>query len=161
MNGKLKPFERSGNIVPHRDEFVKQMTELGLSRKQAIKKFYEVRDEEVWVNDEYKVDIDRNPPHGFAGIKVIGITVRRLDREHIHDWRDLQAIKNMLVGNEYEAIELYPAESRLYDSANQYWLWVFTDEEGKPVTLPVGLTGARVVSDKQVLKSKNRPLEQT
>lgn len=32
-------------------------------------------------------------------------------------------IKNELLGPEYEAIELFPAESRLLDSANQYHLF--------------------------------------
>jgi hypothetical protein len=37
----------------------------------------------------------------------------------VHDWRDLQRIKNQLVGPECEAVELYPAESRKVDTANQ------------------------------------------
>src|SRR4029079_9754071 len=38
-----------------------------------------------------------------------------------HDWREFQRIKNDLVGPEWEAIELYPAESRLLDPSN-YWI---------------------------------------
>jgi len=30
----------------------------------------------------------------------------------------------MIVGEEHEAFEVYPAESRLVDTANQYHLWV-------------------------------------
>jgi hypothetical protein len=45
----------------------------------------------------------------------------------VHDWRDLQRIKNELVGPECEAVELYPAESRLVDTANQYHLWADAD----------------------------------
>jgi hypothetical protein len=161
VNGKLNPFERSQNKLERRDEFVKKLTDHGMKRKEAIKKYYEKRDEEVWINDEYKVDIDRNAPHGFGpGVQVIGLAIRRQDRKHVHDWRDLQAIKNMLIGPEHEAIELYPAESRLYDSANQYWMWVFTDEDGGPVAIPIGLTGMRVVTDKSMFGTdQNRPFE--
>jgi hypothetical protein len=68
------------------------------------------------------------------------LSIKRLDKEPIHDWRDLQEIKNMLVGKQYEAVELYPAESRRVDSANQYHLWCFVQVEGSdeiPV-LPFG-----------------------
>jgi hypothetical protein len=44
----------------------------------------------------------------------------RLDGQAIHDWRELQRIKNEIVGDEIEAVELYPAESRLLDTANWY-----------------------------------------
>jgi hypothetical protein len=43
-------------------------------------------------------------------------------------WRDLQRIKNELIGPECEGFELYPAESRLVDTANQYWIWIFLDQ---------------------------------
>ena len=41
----------------------------------------------------------------------------------------------MIVGEEHEGFEVYPAESRLVDTANQYHLWVFVDAT---VRLPVG-----------------------
>lgn len=53
----------------------------------------------------------------------------------MHDCGDRQQIKNMIVGEEHESFELYPAESRLVDTAIQYHLWVFTDPA---VRLPVG-----------------------
>jgi len=52
------------------------------------------------------------------------LSIRRQDRQAIHDWRDLQEIKNQIVGPENEGVELYPKESRRADSANQYHLWV-------------------------------------
>lgn len=53
------------------------------------------------------------------------VSVRRNDREPVHDWRDLQRIKDELLGPEVEAVELYPANSRVVDAANQYHLWAF------------------------------------
>lgn len=48
-----------------------------------------------------------------------------IDQSAHHDWRDFQRIKNDLFGPEYEAIELYPAESRKVDPSNAYILFVF------------------------------------
>ena len=45
------------------------------------------------------------------------------DGEPRHDWRDMQRIKNDLVGEEWEAVELFPAESRLMDPSNYYLLY--------------------------------------
>jgi hypothetical protein len=39
----------------------------------------------------------------------------------------LQQIKNQLVGEECEAVELYPSESRLVDTCNVTHLWCVTD----------------------------------
>ena len=48
------------------------------------------------------------------------LSIKRRDRAPVHDWRELQQIKNMIVGDEHEGFEVYPAESRLVDTANQY-----------------------------------------
>jgi len=56
---------------------------------------------------------------------LVPLAIMRLDGQAIHDWRELQRIKNEIVGDEIEAVELYPAESRLLDTANWYWLWCF------------------------------------
>lgn len=71
-------------------------------------------------NDTYQVMCRLLPDdeHGMP-CKVVHLSIKRVDREVIHDWRDLQAIKNELVGEQFDAVELYPAEDRLVDSANQ------------------------------------------
>lgn len=69
--------------------------------------------------------------------------------------RELPAIKNELVGPENEGVELYPAESRLMDSANQYHLWVLTDPEKR---FPFGFT-SRVVTEEAFGKSVQRKFE--
>jgi hypothetical protein len=42
----------------------------------------------------------------------------------LHDWSELQSIKNALCGENREACEIYPARDRLADSPNQSHLWV-------------------------------------
>ena len=60
-------------------------------------------------------------------------------------------MQNELVGDECEAIELYPAESRLVDTANQYWLWCF------PYRIPLGFSSRLVGEMTPDSKGKQRP----
>jgi hypothetical protein len=80
-----------------------------------------------WANDVYNVTFRwRQRDTLFntdSGIIQLGISA--LDGTARHDWREFQAIKNQLAGEECEAFELYPAESRLLDPSNYYSLWCF------------------------------------
>lgn len=106
--------------------------------------------ERVYMNDVYQVHV-RLPRPG-----MVHLSIKRIDREPVHDWRDLQEIKNQICGSECEAVELYPAESRVVDTANQYHLWVCTDEKFR---FPFGFSGNRVVTDEAFAKSINRQLK--
>lgn len=80
----------------------------------------------MFQNNRYTVMVrmpDNDPTFG----RIIHLSIRRNDRGHARDWRDFQRIKNEIVGRDVEAVELYPAESRLVDAANQYHLWCFPD----------------------------------
>ena len=91
--------------------------------KKAIRKsMLEISRQENWRNDLYKWAV---MPVTTDGITELAIT--RLDREAIHDWRDIQRIKNDVMGAEREAVELYPSESRLVDTSNTYWLYVLPE----------------------------------
>lgn len=75
----------------------------------------------VFRNSRYQVVI-RVQQTVFGPVDWLSIV--RIDREPIHDWREFQRIKNELLGVEREGVELYPAESRLVDTTNQYHLFV-------------------------------------
>lgn len=91
----------------------------------------EVEGVEFWTNNHYtvtKYPLQPGLPVDEGGVgPMIHLSIRRADRKAVHDWRDFQRIKNELVGEEAEGIELYPAESRLVDGANQYHLFVFPE----------------------------------
>lgn len=91
-----------------------------------------------YVNDLYQIEV-KEMTHGF-----LHLNIRRRDGGVIHDWRHLQQIKNELVGEECEAIELYPAESRLVDTTNKYHLWACTDPTFR---FPVGFEERDVQDD--------------
>jgi len=106
---------------------------------------------EVFLNDVYQVSCSHIKIFDYPGVHL---SIKRIDRAPLHDWRELQQIKNELVGPEYEAVELYPAESRVVDTANQYHLWVII----KPgIRFPFGFNPTRAIrSEFQLGKSVNR-----
>jgi len=91
-------------------------------------------------------------------VRMTHLSIKRNDREAIHDWRELQRIKTELCGKEAEGVELYPAESRLTDRANQFHLWVLP--EGMP--WPFGFFDPRCVQGPEVAArtgAKQRPFD--
>lgn len=120
-------------------EFLRNAQAHGATREQAKRLLREMLAHEVYLSDcgTYQVAVDKSPPHGFgASIETVWhLSIKRVDRQPLHDWRALQAIKNAIAGPECEAIELYPAESRVVDTANQYHLFVFVDPDYR---IPVG-----------------------
>lgn len=137
MNGKLQPFTKIENAAgaPQVVGITMQMNVHPGAAPGAYPP-----DRERWENDEYSVWLNRKYPLGCH------LAIRRKDLQPAHDWRDLQAIKTALVGAEYEALELYPAESRVMDVANEAHLYVMVGINGEPVRIPVGNFGRREVN---------------
>lgn len=77
----------------------------------------------MYMNSRYTVSIFHPDGHD-----VWHLSIKRNDGAAVRDWRDFQRIKNELLGDEYEACELYPAESRLVDGANQFHLWAINGQ---------------------------------
>ncbi len=106
----------------------------------------DVSNDEIYMNDTYQVNVRRSSA-------ITHLSIKRRDKQPIHDWRDLQEIKNRLVGPEFEAIEIYPAESRRVDTANQYHLWVLP----AGAAVPFGFQ-SRCVSDDIGIGEQQRKL---
>ncbi|MEP6667653.1 MAG: hypothetical protein ABJF10_00785 [Chthoniobacter sp.] len=78
-----------------------------------------VRESASWItyrNNIYLVVIEMTSP-------LIHACIRRHDRRPCTDWNHMQQIKSELIGPEHEAVELFPAESRLINTTNEYHLW--------------------------------------
>jgi hypothetical protein len=149
MNGNLKPFLPGVLDLPPLDQFVDQYAGLSsaATREVLAGVYRHMQTQDVWLNDEYQVNVTKDSPHGFPDTTIWHLAIKRRDRESVHDWRDLQAIKNAIVGPEYEGIELYPAESRLMDTANSYHLFVFVQSGDRMMPqIPIGWT-ERTVSE--------------
>lgn len=140
MNGRLQRFLPGTLNLPPVDVFVaSQMRLPGVTEEHARAEHARLASHVVWLNDEYQVNVDQAPPHGFPGAVIWHLSIKRRNKNPVHDWRDLQAIKNVLVGPDFEAIEIYPASSRVVDTANQYHLWVFVEMDGvRAPKLPLG-----------------------
>jgi hypothetical protein len=54
------------------------------------------------------------------------LSIKRIDKSPARSWTDFQNIKNELIedGKDRYAVEIYPPEDRLVNTANQYHLWI-------------------------------------
>lgn len=109
--------------------------------------------EKIYLNDKYQVDV-RELTDGWKWLSF-----KHRDKIAIHDWREIQEIKNKIAGKEAEAVELYPSESRLVDTSNQYHLFVLPKGE----KFPFGYSDRVIVSGHDDYDgkggSKQRPFE--
>lgn len=92
---------------------------------------------EAWEDETYNVLLWRIPKRDLwdwseSPGATRYLSIARKDGAPAHDWLAFQRIKNELAGSEIEAVELYPAESRLVDSANRYLLWCYAPGERAP-----------------------------
>jgi len=111
----------------------------------------------IMQNDLYEVWIFDNPG-GDGWPEMWWLSIKRRDKHPIHDWRHLQRIKNELIGRENEGVELYPAESRKVDGANQYHLFVLKE---KGMAFPFGFCGRLVTGPEEDARigARQRPFE--
>lgn len=97
---------------------------------------------ELWLNSHYTVHLRYLEGAGNDN-GWLHLSIRHNDRKAVRDWRHFQRIKNDLAGDEREAIEIYPSETRLVDEANSYHLWVLPAGQ----QIPVGFTAGRLTGD--------------
>jgi hypothetical protein len=114
---------------------------------------------EIFMNSRYTVSVKPVEMGGMAWPDMVVLSIKRNDKAAIFDWRDMQKVKNELVGPEHEGIQLFPAESRLVDAANQVWIFVLAKDS---IRFPFGFPG-RYVSEGDVRTpygfSTQRPFE--
>jgi hypothetical protein len=143
----MKPFEKV-TIKPQSNKEISKLVSHSskIFRIPANQVLEEMKkDKEIWSNDQYIVVIRNQSSNDNLGqFNIIHLSIKRIDKKPIHSWRDLQKIKNLLVGEENYGIEVYPNESDLVDTSNQYHLWVFQDPT---IRLPFGFKSGRCVSD--------------
>jgi hypothetical protein len=117
---KPKTEAEIGHLVEHALQLAPDM-----DRKAVREMILDSLTNETWMNDRYVVTVIRM--YGPGGLPIVQLSIRRQDRGVARDWRDFQRIKNQLVGPECEGVELYPAESRLVDTATQWHIWCVSD----------------------------------
>jgi hypothetical protein len=117
------PMQRGRDVILLTEENVVRLVETGrYSRETAVAALKEDQETtEYFVNDLYQVALHR-VESGYG--KTVQLNIRRRDGKPIfRDWRHFQRIKNELVGEDIEGVELYPAEERHVDTSNKYSIW--------------------------------------
>lgn len=161
----MKPFERCTTTLPDTWKgYLALMRANGVPFKTRAEKKAVIANWRYctrcvnFMNDTYHVAVDYQTEHGFAGAVIAHLSIKRHDREPMHDWRVLQEIKNLILGEDAEAIELYPKESRVVDTANQYHLYAFLSVDGVEFPMfPLGIAVGHKTDDPEFGKAKQRP----
>ncbi len=81
------------------------------------------------------------------------LQICRSDGGSVFDWRDMQAIKTLVLGAEWSAVEVFPPESMLKDPSNARYLWA----SNKP--MPFGLPGGRLLLSSADAIAPQRPFD--
>lgn len=119
-----KPWEPFALTIPAPNEHAARLDPEQYARDMEE---YATGKQTMWINNRYVV-IKKEMSNGFTWLSI-----RHIDRKPIRDWRHFQRIKNELCGEDREGFELYPAEERLVDEANQYHIWVLPEGERVPI----------------------------
>lgn len=121
----MTPFQllTSGKMRP--EQIHQIAVRQGIDPAIAAEHFADCQQDQVFGNCTYIVIVRECPAYmNRADIPgLMWLSIRRRDGEPVRSWPDLQTIKNQFLGPQGEAIELFPAESRRVDSANQYHLY--------------------------------------
>ncbi len=109
-----------------------------MTLKQAQMGLYKEIFAEIYVNNIYQVAVYRNKDADelvhvpeLKG-RCTWLTIKRKDKRNVNNWQDMQTIKNRLVGTNCDAIQLFPAENRMVNTANQYHLIVLPEDASIP-----------------------------
>jgi len=147
-----KRFDFEPGVLPREAFDYQHLMSMGATKAAAKRIVQEQKRTAIWMSDTYQVNVLDVPcAWGFA---MTWLSIKRRDKEAFHDWRELQQIKNAIVGPDREAVEIYPAEARMVDTANQYHLWALP--AGK--TFPFGFNERMVIGD-STHNAKQRPFE--
>jgi hypothetical protein len=114
-----------------REDWLSFQSALGRSSQAAQAAWERFQACDFYSDDVYLVQLDKRPQHAFKNAEVWQLWISRRDGDHSRDRTDFMRIKNEVVGEEFEAVELFPAESRLNDAANRTSLFVFIELNGR------------------------------
>lgn len=124
---------------PHEELIAYCMNVYGETREQALDRLVrEHNRSDYYVNNLYQVMVtELTDDYGMGGGPgMLHINIRRRDGSMFKDWQHFQQIKNEIAGPEREAVEIYPAESRLTDTSNKWHLWVMPENMPLPFGFP-------------------------
>lgn len=105
-------------------------------------------DGDIYVNNMYQVGVRLvDTPFGM----MTQLSIKRMDKSRIRNWGHLQRIKNELVGQYVEAVELSPTMDRLVDTGGQHYLWCLPEGQ----IFPFGFSGNMTVTPEELGEAEN------
>ena len=146
MSQKWRPLQRASLRGVTEADIEATLSKIPGESREGVKAAldHEAENCEYWINDLYQVQV-RPLEDDNGNVAAKHLNIRRRDgRPIFRDWRHFQWIKNQLVGEECEGLEIYPAESRLSDTSNKYHLFVYTDPAYR---IPFGMQNRDVMDD--------------
>lgn len=84
-------------------------------------------------NNRYCVMIADSCPMTIGPPAIKAMIQRHDDKPIPNHWSEIQKIKNELFGPDKIAIEYFPAQSRLVDVHNIYWIFIFDYQIPEPL----------------------------
>ena len=120
----IKNIYKQLKTLRKRNGFIRSFSTM----KQAKKQYYsEINETDVYINNLYMCFVERSED-------IIHISFKTHDKKTDAgiSWQHKQWIKNDICGEESEGLEMFPAESRIVNMANQYHLWVLTKNKKLP-----------------------------
>lgn len=120
------PFEEAFIPMTAEQLALSHKIRFGMSDLDAAVTATQLKNQKIWKNSRYQVNVEALESLTEGLPEMLWLMIKRLDQKPLgkEHFRDLQRIKNEIVGPECEGVELYPAESRLVDVANTYHLFV-------------------------------------
>jgi len=128
-------------------------------RKNAIRNYKHYKRSEYWQNNNILAILDKQSDtvHPQWSTENYGdvwhLSFKYHDQRTTLDWREIQLMKNQICGDEIEMLMLFPDESRLVDTSNQFHLW-----GAKEIEIPFGWVHRRVDDEVQMEGVVQRPL---
>lgn len=131
-------------------------TDPGYASNKLLDRAIGAPPDEVWLSDRYQVIVrfvDAEDPDAVGRHGLVHLSVHAMDRSPVRSWRHMQQIKNEVMGAERVAVEIFPPESELVDTSNEYHLWVMPAK----TQLPFGFKDRFVSTHEDVQTFNNEP----
>lgn len=118
------PYDfKPGRLPPDAYSYHSYMR-MGLSKSEAKRAVKNVKEERILLSSGYQVNVIELGNEHDQWRNLTWLSIKRRDKRPILDRQVLRELKEVLGGPDSEGYELYPAESRLVDTANQYHLYL-------------------------------------
>ena len=120
--------------------------------KLLFERFEHSKTTDCYMNDKFQVDVDwyaendKGVTTPNEDIGLVWLSFKTIKRDENGDtlkidmsYQEMQHMKRCILGDDFDAVCLFPAKEREVDTCNQYHLWIPVDKETrKGLRFPIG-----------------------